>query len=317
MNFPGIRHKPNTPSKVQKKLHRPTMAKIRHVTLRQAMVFLGAVIAGLGYSLFLVPYKLTAGGVSGLAIIVHEYLPIPQGTLIFLFNVPLLVWGYFSLGGLRFVLSTILAVVTFSFSSDLFIHFLPDVLEVYPITDDLLLAAIYAGVLFGAGSGIIYRAGSSIGGTSIPARIINDRTGFPLSQTYLYTDMAVILLGGAVFNWEVALLALLALVLTGLVSDYVVEGASQVRTAVIITARPDQMSYAIMHELQRGLSLWNVTGGFSHAERTMIYCTVRRSKIYDLKYVVQRIDPNALLIIGVAQQAWGGYGNVKMKPRSS
>ncbi len=313
MHLPSFKHKPNVKQKVKRKLHRPTWAKVRHLVLRQSMVILGAVIAGLGFTLFLVPYKLTAGGVSGLAIIVNEFIPVPVGTTIFLLNVPLLVWGYFALGGMRFVLSTILAVAVFSFSSDFFIYYLPKVLDVFPITDDLLLAAIYAGVLFGVGSGIIYRAGSSIGGTSIPARIINDRTGFPLSQTYLYTDMAVILLGGVVFNWEVAMLALLALMLTGIVSDYVVEGASQVRTAVVITAKPEQMSYAIAHELRRGLSLWTVTGGFSQTERTMIYCTVRRSKIYDLKYVVSRIDPDALLIIGVAQQAWGGYGNLKMK----
>jgi uncharacterized membrane-anchored protein YitT (DUF2179 family) len=110
----------------------------------------------------------------------------------------------------------------------------------------MLLASIYAGVLFGVGMGAIYRAGGTIGGTSVPARILYEWLGFPLSQSYLFTDGAIIFIAGLIFNWGVALLAILTLVLSGTVSDMVLEGVSQVRTATIVTQKPDEVRLAII-----------------------------------------------------------------------
>jgi uncharacterized membrane-anchored protein YitT (DUF2179 family) len=172
----------------------------------------------------------------------------------------------------------------------------------------MLLASIYAGALSGVGMGLIYRAGGTIGGTSIPARILYERLGFPLSQSYLYSDGAIIVLAGLVFRWEVALLAILTLVLSGIISDLVLEGISQVRTVTIVTKRPDDVRLAIIYQLRRGVSLWSIEGGYSKSPRTMVFCTILRSRVADLKYTISTVDPEAFIVIGVAQQVVGGYG---------
>lgn len=291
-------------------LHAPSLRpqRLRRFVLKQGMILLGAALAALGYSLFQVPIQLAAGGISGVGVIVNHFTGWPVGLLYFIMNIPLMVLGYKQLGGMRFLLSTFWAVACFSVFADLFAIQLPLLMDRYPVSDDLLLNAIYGGVVGGLGTGLIYRAGSTIGGTSIPARIISRRTGFPMSQAYMFSDLAIIVSAGFVFSWEKALLAVLTLVLSGIVADFVLEGVSQVRMALIVTDKPKEVSHALMAELGRGLSFWPVKGGYTETERTMIYCTVRRSEIFDLRWAVSRTDPHAFLVIGMAQNAWGGFG---------
>ncbi len=285
------------------------------IVLQQSLIAFGAFVSALAYVVFQLPYNLAAGGVSGLGIIVNHYTQFPVGTFYLLLNIPLFFLGYWSLGRWKFVWSSLVAVLVFSFSSDLLTVVLPNLLDPYPVTHNTLLAAVYAGILYGVGTGLIYRYGGTVGGTSILARIIYNKTGFPLSQSYLFTDVVIILLAGVVFSWETALLALLSLVLSGLLSDYVLEGSSQVRTLLIITDKAEPICEAVMHELQRGVTLWDVTGGFSGKNRKMVYFTVLRSRIYDVKHIISSIDPDAFMVVGVSQQTWGGYNAPKISDR--
>lgn len=277
----------------------------RGFILDQFVVTAGCVIWALSYALFQAPFNLSTGGVSGLAIIFKHYTGFPLGTFFLLANIPLLILGYFQLDRLRFLISTLWAVVVFSFTTDFFVANLPSMMERFPVSDDLLLNAIYGGVLAGVGTGIIYRAGGTFGGTTIIARIVNKKTGFPISQCFMYTDFSVIVGAGIVFNWEVALLSILVLVISGITSDIILEGISYVRTAVIVTENPYDVSRALMESMGRGVTLWNATGGYSGQAKHMIYCTVRRSEIQELKRLMTTVDPKAFFVIGVAQQAFG------------
>lgn len=296
------------PGKIRRKFEQPRAIVLRQMLWRQSRIAVGSLIAALGFAVFQVPFKLAAGGVTGLGLIVHHFTDLPIGLLVLAFNIPLIFWGYFELGRWRFVVSTVLAVLCLSFGIDLFDACMPKATGQWPITDDLLLASIYAGVLFGIGMGIVYRAGGSIGGTSIPARILYERTGYPMSQSFLFTDGAIIVLSGLVFRWEVALLATLTLVLSGILTDFVFEGTSQVRTATIVTDRPEDVRWAILYRLRRGVSLWSIEGGYSKTARTMVFCTVLRSRVADLKHAIATVDPKAFMVIGTAQQVVGGYG---------
>lgn len=295
------------PRKIWRQFDPPDTAAIRRTIWRQCQIALGSLIAAFGFALFQVPFKLAAGGVTGLGIILNHFTNLPIGLTFLVLNIPLMALGYFRLGRWRFLMSTLLSVLCLSFGIDFFNSYLPVVNTKWPITDDLLLASIYAGVLFGVGMGIIYRAGGTVGGTSIPARILHERTGFPMSQSYLFTDGAIIILAGLVFGWEVALLAILTLVLSGLLSDFVLEGVSRVRTATIVTNRPEDVRWAIIYRLRRGVSLWSIEGGYSKTARTMVFCTVLRSRVADLKHAIATVDPDAFMVIGVAQQVVGGY----------
>jgi uncharacterized membrane-anchored protein YitT (DUF2179 family) len=316
-NETGVHHAlvMRLPNSVKRRLAMSRWQAIVRIGSQQIWITVGAILSAFGYVLFQLPYNLAAGGVSGLGIVVNHWTGFPPGMFFLIANIPLFILGFYTLGRWSFVTSSALAVVVFSVATDYFMVNMPPLLGNFPITENKLLASIYAGLLYGIGTGLIYRYGGTIGGTSVPARIIYNKTGFPLSQSYLFTDLGIILLAGAVFNWETALLAFLTLLLTGMASDFTLEGTSQVRTLMIVTANPDPIRYALIHEMQRGVTMWNVSGGYSGVQRTMLYCTVLRSRIYDVKYIISRVDPEAFMVVGVSQQTWGGYNAPKIDKR--
>jgi uncharacterized membrane-anchored protein YitT (DUF2179 family) len=297
---------------VKHKLDSPLWQTIIRVFNQQFFISFGALMVAFAYVLFQLPFNLAAGGVSGLGVIVNHLSGFSPGLFYLLVNIPLFVLGFFTLGRWRFLISSSLAVLVFSFSTEFFMRSMPAVLGNFPVTEDKLLATIFAGLLTGIGSGIIYRNGGTIGGTSIIARIIYKHFGFPMSQSCLYVDVVIIILAGFIFNWETALLAFLVLLLSGMAADYALEGASQMRTLIIVTKKPEPLRYAIIHEMRRGVSMWQVRGGFSGNESTLLYCTILRSRVYDVKYIINRLDPDAFTVVGVSQQTWGGYSPKKL-----
>ncbi|SOB60449.1 conserved membrane protein of unknown function [Pseudodesulfovibrio profundus] len=293
--------------KVRRKLEMPLWQTVLRVGTQQIMIALGAGLSAFAYVLFQLPYNLAAGGISGLGVIVNFYTQFPPGLFYLLANIPLFILGFYTLGRWSFVFSSALAVIFFSIATEFFTYNMPVVLGDFPITENTLLATIFAGLLYGVGIGILYRYGGTIGGTSIPARIIYNKTGFPMSQSCLFTDLLIIVLAGFVFSWENALLAFLALLLSGMASDFVLEGSSQRRSLMIVTTSPEAIKYAMMNELRTGVTTWNVEGGFSGTEKTMLYCSLLRSRIYDAKQIIYTLDPKAFLVVGICQQTWGGY----------
>jgi uncharacterized membrane-anchored protein YitT (DUF2179 family) len=250
--------------------------------------------------------------VGGIAIIINHFTAWPVGLLYLILNIPMLIIGFFYLGGWRFLLSTLFAVVLFSVAADLFSAYLPTLLEVYPITDDMLLSAIYAGLVGGIGFGILYGTGSSPGGTAILGRIVQKRTGIPLSQLYLYIDGITIVVAGLVFGWEIALHAMLTLFLSGIASDFALEGPSMVRSVLIITDNAEELGQALMVGLNHGVSYWRITGGYTGQTRWLLLCTINRSQVSELRQIVAAVDPRAFVTIANAHQALGG-GFMRLK----
>jgi uncharacterized membrane-anchored protein YitT (DUF2179 family) len=270
-------------------------------------------VGALGYTLFQVPYDINAGGASGLAIVINQFTGWPVGTLILLMNIPLLITGYFYLGRWTFVARTTITVFAFSAAVDLLNLILPRWIGTSPITDDLLLSAIFAGVVGGIGMGLVYHAGSTMGGSSILARIIQLKTGIPLSQIFLVIDGLIIMTTAVFFGWELALYGVLTLFLWGLAADYVLEGPSSVRMATVVTNKPQEVSTGLMAGLGRGVTHWPVTGAYSGQTRHMLSCTIYRPQVNDVKRILAEVDPDAFLTIGVAHQAMGGRGFLRLK----
>jgi len=282
------------------------------VSIHQFLVIgIGACLAALGYSFFQVPFNLAAGGVSGISIIVNHFTGLPVGWLFFLINIPLLIIGFKSLGRWKFIVYTIFAVIVFSLFTEVFVyHLLPEMKS--NITNNMLLSAVYAGLLVGVGSGLIYRSKATPGGTSIVGRIIQQKTGFPLSQVFLYVDGVIIILTVFIFGWEIALHALLIIFLSGVASDFVLEGPSTVRTAIIITDRLDDLKEALVNRVHRSISHWEITGGYEGKTHSMVLCTVQRPRVSELKETIAAVDPDAFIVFGVAHQTVGpGFQNLK------
>jgi uncharacterized membrane-anchored protein YitT (DUF2179 family) len=206
------------------------------------------------------------------------------------------------LGRFRFLVRTAYVVTLFSLGIDVLARWLPP----NGLTNDLMLNALFGGVVGGIGSGLIYLGQGTSGGTGIVGRVLQRRTGVPLSQVYLVTDGGIVLIAGLAFGWEMALYALVALFIWGVAADQILEGPSVVRTALIVTDRPEDVSHMVFERLKLGITAWPARGMFTASKHTVLFCTVNRPDVNALRSVVLNVDPNAFIVIGHGHQAVGG-----------
>jgi uncharacterized membrane-anchored protein YitT (DUF2179 family) len=267
------------------------------------LIALGALVQAVGLRLFLVPANLASGGVSGVAQIINRYTGWPIGLMVLIGNIPLFILGWRFLGGRRFAMRTAVAIAIFSFLVDAILW-----LPLFPregLTGDLILNSLYGAVVSGIGYALVYRGQGTSGGSDVLARILNRWRGIPMAQSYLMTDTAVILAAGLVFGWTRALYAVITLYVSGLVVDTALEGASTVRTALIVTGEPQAVSRRIMEEMERGVTIISGKGAYTGADRPILYCVLTRSEIQQLKAIVHEADPRAFMVIGNAHEALG------------
>ena len=273
-------------------------------------IFLGSLIQGVAMRLFLIPALLVSGGVSGLAQIINYFTGWPIGLMVFIGNVPLFILGWRYLGRLRFAIRTVFSLVVFSLVTDLWIWFLP----YRGITQDLVLNSLYGGILYGIGVGLVYRGRGTSGGSDILGLILYRRLGISLTQAYLAVDALVVLAGGLAWNWELALYGIVVIYVCGLAAEMVSEGQSILRSAVIITACPQEISNRILTELERGVTIIPGTGAYTGATRPVLYCVVGRAEVNKLKVLVHELDPKAFMVIGQVNEALGeGFKPLKSR----
>ena len=265
------------------------------------LLSIGAIILAVNFDIFLAPFNIAPGGVSGLAIIIHEFTGWPQGLTMLALTVPILIIGFFHLGRFRFLIRAFYVTLIYSLGVDVFATFLPS-----GVTNDLLLNALYAGIFGGIGIGLIYRGGTSPAGTSVISRILQLKTGIPNSQVYIFIDGGVILIAGLVFGGEMALYAFVTLFMWGLVADYILEGPSVVRTAFIVSDAPEKVSRVLLDRMSVGVTGWAGKGMFSKKDHTTLFCAVNRPDVNILKSLVNDADPRAFVVIVQGQQARGG-----------
>ena len=263
-------------------------------------ILLGAVLQAIAMDVFLVPNLLSAGGVAGLAQIVNHFTGWPIGLMIILANMPLFALGWKFLGGHRFLLRTIVAVVGYSLLVDILAPFLPT-----HLTDDPVLIALYGGLLNGIGMGLVFRGQGTSGGTDILARLLGKWRGVPLSQSYLLTDTLIVFGSGLAFSWTKALYAIVVLYISGVAAEIASEGFDVTRVATIVTTRPQAVGGKIMTELVRGVTMWAGTGMYSGEARTILFCAVSRGEVHQLKSIIHEADPAAFVVIGQAHEALG------------
>jgi len=275
------------------------------------VIAFGALIQAVSLRIFFVPANLASGGVSGIAQLINHFTGFPIGLMVLVGNVPLFLLGWRFLGGKRFALRTATAILTYSIFTDLVLK-LPLFGEngaatalIRDLHGDIFLNSLYGAIVSGFAYGLIYRARGTSGGSDILARILNNWRGTSMTQSYLIVDTAVILSAGFVFGWKHALYAMITLYVSGLVSETVLEGGATVRTAMIITAKANEVSARIMTDLERGVTFLEGAGGYTRESRPILYCVIARAEVAQLKTIVYEIDPEAFMVIGVAHEALG------------
>jgi uncharacterized membrane-anchored protein YitT (DUF2179 family) len=189
----------------------------------------------------------------------------------------------------------------FSFFTDFLVLFIPS----EGLTPDLVLNALFGGLISGVGFGLVYRGRGTSGGSDILARILNHWRGVPISQSYLITDALIIFLAGLAFSWENALYSLVMLYVSGLAAEGVTEGSNVVRTALVITSQPELVAGKILKEMERGVTFLPARGAYTGEARTVLYCVVSRSEVVQIKSLVREADPRAFMVIGQAHEVLG------------
>jgi uncharacterized membrane-anchored protein YitT (DUF2179 family) len=276
-----------------------------------ALIILAAFIQALSLRLFFVPANLASGGVSGISQLINHFTGWPIGLMILVGNIPLFLLGWRFLGGQRFALRTATAILTYSLFTDLILKtplFAPNGAGTALINDlqgDIFLNTLYGAIVSGVGYGLVYRARGTSGGSDILARILNNWRGISMTQSYLMVDTAVILGAGFIFGWKAALYAMIALYVSGLVAETTLEGGGTVRTAMIVTSNPEEISQRVLDELLRGVTVLEGTGAFTGADRPVLYVVISRAEVVALKEIVHEVDPRAFMVIGYAHEALG------------
>jgi uncharacterized membrane-anchored protein YitT (DUF2179 family) len=258
----------------------------------------GSLITALGLVLFLVPNKIAAGGVSGLATILHYLLGWPVGLTMFALNIPLFLAGLKVLGW-NFGLKTLYGTVTLSLFTDglaLWLH---------APTANALLASIYGGLLCGVGLGVVFRYGGSTGGTDLAALLFRHFLRISTGIGLLIVDALVIGLAGLTFNIELALYALLALFLTSRAIDTIQEGGGYAKAVIIISDYADTIARQVMEQLDRGVTGLAGRGLYTRQEREVLLVVVQRSEVSRLKDLVATIDPRAFVIVSNIHEVLG------------
>ncbi|HAU31780.1 MAG: hypothetical protein XD78_0734 [Desulfotomaculum sp. 46_296] len=258
----------------------------------------GSLVAALGLEAFLVPNRIIDGGVVGISIIASYLSHLPLGIFIFVLNLPFLCIGYNHIGK-TFVFSTLFSVTSLSFwVTVLHLH--------TPVTQDLLLASVFGGIVLGAGIGIIIRHGGSLDGTEVVAIILDKKTGFSVGEIVMFFNVFIISSAGFVFGWDRAMYSLLAYYITFNVIDLTIEGLDESKSVFIVSDKPAEIAEVIIARLGRGVTFLEGKGGYSGEPKNVLYSVITRLEIAKLKAIVKEIDQNAFVTISHVHEIYGG-----------
>lgn len=268
--------------------------------LSWAAVILGSVMAGVAINGFFAPAKMVTGGVGGLAVLLFHWFHFPIYETAALFNIPLFFLGVRVLEGREFAVKTVAGVAVLIAVLRLTAGWTDR-----PLTDDPLLAGLYGGLLLGTGLGLVFRGRASTGGTDLLARVIQVWTGRSAGKALLGIDGAILAAGGFVFGWERAMYALIGLYATSRMIDVVQEGWRQARAVWIVSGRHREIQGAILKELDRGVTRIVAEGGFTGADRPVLFCVIRQGEVGRLKELLYRVDPGAFVVVAEVREVLG------------
>jgi len=302
---------------------------IRNELQDYAGIFAGSALFGVAYSWFLFPFRVSPGGVAGLAQVLYQWTGTSESIWMFAFNIPLFILGYFFIGrqfGIRSLVGMLMSNamcwvfqpshLSFLSSYGNIVHniaaegqlprlavFLSGNSEM-----DILLASLAGSSLLGIGLGLIFKFRGSTGGTDIPVAILKKYTGVSISTGYWMVESIIILAVGFAFkNPTIVIWAYLNLFLTSRMTDFAAEGMPYVKAAVIITKKPNEVRDAIFAKLNRGVTFLKAEGGYSREEKDVIYVCIHRRQVMLLRRILKKIDADAFMVLHDANDVMG-YG---------
>ncbi|WP_419955011.1 YitT family protein [Neobacillus niacini] len=271
-------------------------------TVKECLYILfGGLIFSVGINYFTIPNLLSEGGIIGLTVIAHYLFDLSPGMVNFVLNTVLVLIGYKFLEK-RAIIYTLFSI----FSCSLFMYITEETGK--KITDDPLLAAIFAGLLVGGGLGIIFRAGGTSGGTTILAKLANQFLGWSMGKGILLIDIIVV--AGSVFiiGLVKAMYTLIAVYIGAKVIDFIVDGLEEKVAVFIISNSPQLVLRSVTNKMSRGITVLEGRGGYTGDDKEVLYIVISRQEVVRLKNMISEIDENAYVTVHQVQEVIGkGY----------
>ena len=260
----------------------------------------GAIIYSVSVNVFLSPNGISPGGFTGVAAVINHITNIPTGTMLFVFNIPVLIVGYIKMGGM-FILKTSFVTVMVSLSLDVSAKLLP------VIRADGILVSMFGGILMGIGLSLILLRGATTGGIDIIAKFINRKyRHLSVGKIILMADGVVILLNALVYrNAESALYSIVAMYMGTRLMDVLLYGADKGKIIYIITNLPDEICNEINNTVGRGVTKLSVIGGYTGETKIMLMCTVRVHEVAAIHDLVKQYDDRAFMVVSDAGEIIG------------
>lgn len=253
-------------------------------------ITIGGFIFAIGINYFTLPNLLSEGGIIGLTIIAHYLFEWSPGIINFILNMLLFLVGY-KFFEKRTIIYTLFSII----SCSLFLYVTEDIGKV--VTSDTLLAAIFAGLLVGVGLGIIFRAGGTNGGTTVLARMANQFLGWSIGKSMLIIDIIVVVGSIAIIGLEKSMFTLITVYIGAKAIDFIVEGQDERVAALIMSNSSEIILKTIMDKMARGLTVLEGRGGYTGANKQVLYIVINKQEIIQLRNIIKAIDENAYVTI--------------------
>ena len=265
------------------------------------MLIVAGIVNSIGVTLFLAPVKLYDSGISGTSMLLAQLSPayLTLSVFLIILNVPLFLYGLKRQGG-AFTFYAIFTVIIYSLSSWLITDVLPiDNSIASPLAGtDLLLCALFGGVISGIGSGLAIRFGGAMDGIEVMAVIFAKKIGLSVGTfVMIYNVILYIICGIAIKSWILPLYSIVTYAGSLKTVDYIVDGIQRSKAAFIVTSNPDEICSELMEEFNCGVTLIDAKGGFSGTDRKVLYFVVNRFQVMRMKDIVHKIDPYAYITL--------------------
>lgn len=258
------------------------------VVLSYIFMTIGILLAALALEVFLIPNRIIDGGITGISIILSFLTNINLSIFIIVINIPFLLLGFKHLGK-SFLIQASFAMILFSLLLEIF-------KPVDEVTNDILLATVFGGILLGIGVGFVIRYGACLDGVEIVAILINKKTSFSVGQVILLINLVIYMIAGILFGWDRALYSIMTYFITYKIIDIVSEGLDQAKAALIITNHGNEIATSIYKKLGRTVTFIEGEGLIS-GKKVVLYAVVTRLEVRELKKIVEADDVSAFMTI--------------------
>ena len=274
------------------------MKTVKRELLNTLLILLGILAAGMGLKGFLMSSRFIDGGVTGISMLLSDILELPLAIFIPVINLPFIALGYRQIGR-KFAIKSALAIAGLSLC--LAVVKYPDV------TPDKLLTAVFGGFFIGVGIGLAIRGGAVLDGTEIAALLVSKSNHLlKVGDVILILNIFIFATAAIFLGIESALYSILTYFAASKMIDFLVYGLEEYHGIIIVSHKSEEIRLAILHDLQRGVTIYKGHGGLSETEQDILYCVVTRLEMSKVKTIVEQIDDSAFVVIHHIADASGG-----------